>query len=118
MAHNKERLASFIKKELGIFLQKNFPRDLEIFLSISRVTLDTSSENAMVYISVFPASSADKPAIKNKELWKNLKNFQREAQQYLSQQLKRRRVPKIIFVEQDIEKEAKLEKLLEKVKNE
>ena len=111
MPHQKERLASFLRKELGIFLLRDFPHDPEIFLSIADVILNASSEEAKVYVSVFPELRAD-------EIWKELKFYRGEARKYLAGRLKRRKTPKINFVPAETENIIRLEKLLEKVKNE
>ena len=111
MAHSKERFASFLRKELGIFLSRHFPHDLGIFLSVVDAAPDESSERAKIYISVFPEN-------RSKEIWKELKLYQKDAKKYLAGRLNRRRVPQIIFLPVQTENTVRLEKLLEKVKNE
>ena len=109
--HQKERLVSFLSKEIGIFLLRNFPHDPEMFLSVADVILNSSSEEAEVYVSVFPDSGA-------KEVLKELKHYRGEARKFIASKLRRRKIPKINFFPVSTEKIARLEKLLEKVKNE
>lgn len=110
MAHAKERFASFLKKELGLFLMRSFQHDPAVFLSVVDVVLDDSSENAKVHVSIFPSGTSA-------PLLRDLKNAGGEARHYLSSRLKRRRIPKISFLLIDNAKGERLEKLLEKVKN-
>lgn len=111
MAHSKERFASFLKKELGIFLSRHFPHDPDVFLSVVSVSPAESSERAKIYIAVFPEN-------RSSEIWKELKFYQKDAKKYLAERIKRRRVPQIIFLPVNAENLVRLEKLLEKVKNE
>ena len=111
MAHNQERFASFLKKELGVFLQRRFPHDPNVFLSVIDVEVSASAEGAKVYVSVFPENRAD-------EVQKELKAARGQARHYLANRMRRRRrIPKILFIPTNIEHEMRLEKLLEKVKN-
>ena len=111
MAHSKERFASFLRKELGIFLSRHFPHDPDVFLSVVSASPDESSERVKIYISVFPEN-------RSREIWKELKFYQKDAKKYLAERIKRRKVPQIIFLPAQTENVARLEKLLEKVKNE
>jgi len=111
MSHQRERLASFLKKELSVFLLRSFPRDPEVFLSIDSVVLNSSAESAEIYVSVFPESGGA-------AVFKELKLYGKEARKFIASKLKRRKIPRINFLPADTEKTAHLEKLLEKVKNE
>lgn len=110
MAYGREKFASFLKKELGVFILREFPHDLDIVLSVTDVLLNSSSEEAEAHISIFPRKFSGNAI-------KELRNFRGEARKYLAMRLKRRRIPQIKFVSADLEKEERLEKLLEKVKN-
>ena len=109
--HQKERLASFLKKEMGVFLLRNFPHDPEVFLSVADVILNSSSEEAEVYVSVFPDR-------RGAEILKELKFYRGEARKFIASKLRRRKIPKISFFPASTEEIVRLEKLLEKVKNE
>lgn len=111
MAHSKERLASFLRKELGVFLSRRFPHDPGIFLSVLSASPDESTERVKAYISIFPENRSN-------EIWKELKFYQKDARKYLAEKLKRRKIPQIIFLPAQAENIVRLEKLLEKVKNE
>lgn len=110
-SHQKDRLASFLRKELGIFLLRDFPRDPEVVLSVANVILNSSAEEVKVYVSVFPESYSA-------EIFKELKFYRGEARKFISSRLRRRKIPKIIFLPAETEATLRLEKLLEKVKNE
>lgn len=111
MAYSKERFASFLRKELGMFLSRHFPHDPDVFLSVLSASPDESSERAKIYISVFPENRSN-------EIWKELKFYQKDAKKYLAGKLNRRKIPQIFFLPAQTENSVRLEKLLEKVKNE
>lgn len=110
MSHQKERLASFLKRELGLFFMRRFPHDPKIFLSVVDVVLNSSSEEASVYVSAFPADRAGK-------ILQELKFYRGEARKFLVSRMRRRKFPKIKFLPAETERSMRLEKLLEKVKN-
>lgn len=109
--HQKERLSSFLRKELGFFLLREFPHDPEVFLSVANVVLNSSAEEAKVYVSVFPE-------VRGEEIFKELKLYRGEARKYISARLKRRKIPKINFLPASTEEIVRLEKILDSVKNE
>lgn len=94
-----------------MFLLRDFPHDPEVFLSIASVILNSSADEAKIYVSVFPADC-------EKKVFKELKFYGAEARKFISAKLRRRKTPKIIFLPANTEEIARLEKLLEKVKNE
>lgn len=112
MSHSEERLASYLREELAKFIQRHFAHDEGIFVSLSRVDPAVSLETALAFIFVFPDEAAEKTI-------KELKKYEKEARKYIMSRLKRRKIPKIIFkLEKDVEREARLEKTFEKIKNE
>ena len=111
MAYQNERLVSFLKKEVGMFLSRDFPHDPDVFLSVANVVINSSSDEAKIYVSVFPESSGD-------DVLKKLKFHCAEARKCVAKKLHRRKIPKIFFLPASTEEIVRLEKLLEKVKNE
>ncbi len=109
MAHRSEQFTSFMKKEIAIFLDREVPRPLGVFFSVTNVMLNESGEEAKVFISIFPDQSA-------KEIFRTLKDYEKEARLYLAGKLKRRKIPYIRFVHDTSQQDAiRLEKLLENV---
>lgn len=90
---------------------RDFPHDPEVFLSVARVILNTSSDEAKIYVSVFPES-------RGSEVFKELKFYCAEAKKFVAGKLRRRKIPKIFFLPASTEDIIRLEKILEKVKNE
>ena len=111
MAHRQERFSSFLKKEIADFLQKNFARENGIFISVAMVAARERSDKAEVYVHIFPESHA-------KELFPRIKKLEKSARQYISSRSRRHFIPQIRFVLSGGDEESRLEKLLEKVKNE
>lgn len=103
-----ERLESFIKKELSIFLRENIILEDGVFVSITRVLADESLESAKVFISVFPEKFS-------KNVFKELGFLHKEARKFLSQRIKRHKIPEIRFVpDKNLDAESRIEKLLKK----
>lgn len=101
-----ERLESFIKKELSLFLHENIYLEEGVFLSITRVLVDESLMSAKIYISVFPEKFS-------KEVFKELKLLHKEARKFLSERIKRHKIPEIKFVpDKNLDAESRIEKLL------
>ncbi len=111
MVYQQERLASFIKKELAIFLEK-IPKEEGVFFSVTRVEIDSGLEKAKVYISIFPKN-------KSKNNFLSIKRLSSDARRLISGKLKRHKIPYLIFVlDEGGDQEARLEKLLSQVQNE
>lgn len=103
-----ERLASFLKKELSVFLHENIFLEEGVFLSITRVFIDDSLERAQVFVSIFPEKFSS-------EVFKELKLFHKDARKFLASRIKRHKIPQIIFVpDKNLDAESRIEKLLKK----
>lgn len=112
MAHHADRFSSFLKKELNVFLQRNAPRGDGVFISVTKIYAPERADKAEVAVSVFPEREA-------KEVMKSVRRMAGAARKYLASRSRRGFMPKIVFLgEEDAEKVLRLEKLLEKVKNE
>jgi len=106
------RVNALIKRELSqIFLTEvDFPKG--ILVTITKVETSANLKEVKVYISVMPNSKASRiSGILNKIIY--------GIQQNLNKRLMMRPIPRIRFeIEQKTEEAAKIEELLEKVKNE
>ncbi len=112
MSYQNERLASFLKKEIALYVIKNFPRPEDVLVSVTKVFVEDSLENAKVFVSVFPEKNSY-------GVMQSLKNYESEMRKFLSSRLRRHRIPKITFVfDKNLESEVRLEKLLEKTEDE
>ena len=112
MAYQEERLISYLKREMANFLLRHAVMPEGAFFSVARIYLNSSLDEAKVFILIFPENLTG-------VAFREIKALERKARKYLSMHLKRRKIPKIIFkLDNDQEKEISLEKLLEKVKNE
>jgi len=104
------RLNQLIKKQLGQILLKegNFPKGC--LVTITRVETSIDLREAKIWVSVLPEK---KEKIVFYLLNKNIYHFQ----QKINKILKLKRVPKIKFLpEKKIQKAARIEELLEKIK--
>lgn len=101
-----ERLESYIKKELSEFLRENISLEGGVFVSVTRVLVDDSLELARVYISVYPEKFSSK-------VFKELSLLYKEARKFLSQRIKRHKIPEIKFIsDKNLDAESHIEKLL------
>ncbi len=107
-----ERVNSLIEKELGqiILREIDFPEGSLVTLTRAETSVDLA--NARVYIAVFPSDKVDRALdILSKMVY--------ELQKILDRRLRLRPIPKIRFVrEKQTAEEAKIEGLLEELKNE
>ena len=53
MPHGEERFASFLKREIASFLERELERPVGTLVSITNVALDSAGERADVFVSVF-----------------------------------------------------------------
>ena len=111
MAYQKERFSSYLEQEMAEFLSREAAGILPegSFISVTRAVINESGETADIYISIFPDSaSADS--------FSDIRKLGKEARKYISEKLKRRRIPKIsIRLDSAMEKSVRLEKLLDTV---
>ncbi len=109
MVYQAERFASFLKKDIAQFLDRSVPRASGVIFSVTSVAVDPGGERAQVFISVFPEKFGE-------ETFRTLKRFEGETRAYVSDHLKRRKIPALIFV-RDMNQAAqvRLEKLLENI---
>lgn len=112
MIRQQERFAAFLKRELNGFLQNHVERKNGTFLSLQRIESRGKSDKAEVFVSVFPEKEGD-------VVFKNIKNLGKAARKYIASRSGRHFVPEIQFkLEKNEASQIRLEKLLEKVKNE
>ena len=103
------KVNGLIKKELGKIIQKDIEIQKNTLITITRVKTLANLNQAFIYISVI---GGDEKKIMN-ILKKKIYNIQ----QHLNKRLNMRPIPKIIFkLEKETEKAARVEKLLEKIK--
>jgi ribosome-binding factor A len=103
-----ERLASFIKKELSVFLRENISLEIGVFISVTHVFIDDSLERAQVYVSVFPEKFSA-------EIFKELKLLQKDSRKFLARRVGRHKIPGIKFIlDKNLDAESHIEKLLKK----
>ena len=101
-----ERLASFIKKELSMFLRENISLEKGVFLSVTQVFIDDSLNRAQVYVSVFPEKFSS-------DIFKELKLLKKSARKFLASRVGRHKIPEINFVlDKNLDAESRIEKLL------
>lgn len=101
-----ERLASYIKKGLSGFLRENIFLEEGVFISITQVIVDESLESAKIFISVFPEKFS-------KDIFKELNLLHKEARKFLSERIKRHKIPQIKFIpDKNLDAESRIEKLL------
>lgn len=111
MSHRDEQFASFVKKELAVFLDRTVSREKGVFFSVTQIAINQSGKRAEVFISIFPKQFAV-------ETMKALKLHEGEARMYLADKLKRRQIPFIVFIlDESQEAKIRLEKLLENPEN-
>jgi ribosome-binding factor A len=111
MNHNKERFSSLLKKEIALFLERNFPRDNGIFLSVTKVRLSGSLEKADVFVSIFPDERAEKTIVL-------LRRFKGDVMDHIASKIRARKIPNIIFVLDKTQgAEISLEKSLENLQD-
>ena len=106
------RVNQLIKEEIAKLLSKEVDFPKEILATVSRVNCSPNLIQAKVYITCLPRGR-EKEVLKilNKSIW--------PLQKKLDKILKMRPVPKIIFVEdRQVAEAAKVEELLEKIKEE
>ena len=106
MPYQAERFASFLKKDIAQFLDRSIPRAPGVLCSVTSVVVDPGGERAKIFISVFPEQRGE-------ETFHTLKKYESEARAYISEHLKRRKIPVLTFV-RDINQatQVRLEKLL------
>lgn len=98
-----------IKEELGKIIYSKIDISKNILITITRVKVLPNLSQAFVYISVIGGDE--------KEIFNILEKNIYHIQQHLNKRLNMRPIPKIIFkLEKETEKAAKVEELLEKIK--
>ncbi len=112
MARRIEQVNILIQKEMGKIFLRELDFEKNILVTITDVETSLNLQLTEIKISVFPEKETKKIL---EFLNKNIYNFQ----QKLNQRLKMRPVPKISFsIESRAQSAAKIEELLEKIKNE
>lgn len=112
MSDRIQRVNSLIKEELSKILLKevDFPKD--VLVTITRVESSVDLNKARVYVAVINDKQSD-------EVLEILERRIYDIQQVLNRRLKMRPIPRIEFKKEEKTKEAaRVEELLEKIKNE
>lgn len=101
-----ERLESFLKKELALFLEKNIPITEGGFVSVTKVFINEKADKAEVFVSVFPEKLSA-------EVFAELKLLQSDIRKFLSSRIRRHKIPDVRFIlDKNIDAESRIEKLL------
>ena len=110
MAYRKEKINDLIRDEVGKILHQNLDMEIDALVTVIKATVSDDLNHVRIYISVFPSQFAQEALEKiNKEIY--------FFQQILNKKLKIHPVPKMFFVlDKTEEVAAKVEKLIEKVK--
>lgn len=111
MSNRIEKVNSLILREISGIIAEEFNFSGAI-VTVSRVEASSNLIEARVYISVYPEEKSDEAV---SVLRKNIYGVQ----QKINKKLKMRPVPKVIFVKDaQIKEAARVEELLESLKNE
>ena len=114
MAYQKERFASYLEQKVSEFFLREGRKVLpaEAFISVTRVIPNESGDEAEIFVLIFPERLS-------REIFKEVRHMGSAARKFLADKIKRRKIPNIVFkLDNAQEREVRLEKLLEKVKNE
>jgi len=112
MSKRIDRVNQLIKQTLSKFLLKELDFKKSVLITITRVETAPNLNYSNVFVSVMPEQEIEKVMI---FLNKNIYHLQ----QKMNKKLVMKRVPKIIFREETKTREAdRIEKLLDKLKNE
>ena len=104
------RVNQLIKKEISQILLKETDFPGNVLVTVTRVETSPNLIQAKVYLSVMPESYF-------RSVLETLKGSIYRFQQKLNKRLSMRPIPKIIFVEEKLTKEAgRVEEILEKIK--
>jgi len=112
MAYRKEKISHLIRDEVGKIIHENLDMDNDAIVTVMRAIVSDDLNHVRIFISVFPSQFGEKvlDAI-NKNIY--------FLQQILNKKLKIHPVPKMFFViDTTEERAAKVEKVIEKVKEE
>jgi len=111
MSHRQEKINELIREEVGKILHRELDLNFEALVTVTRAVTSEDQNHVRVYVSVFPPSVAQKAL---ESINSNIYFFQ----QTLNKKLQMRPVPKLFFVlDNTEERAAKIEKLIDKVKN-
>ncbi|MCD6528187.1 30S ribosome-binding factor RbfA [bacterium] len=107
-----QRVNSLIKEEVSKILLKEIDFPKEVLVTVTRVETSIDLREAKIYISVIPKE-------KVKKVFRTLNIHIYSIQQKLNRRLTMKVVPRIRFIEEKKTAEAaRVEELLEKIKNE
>ena len=111
MSHRQEKINELIREEVGKILHRELDLNFEALVTVTRAVTSKDQNHVRVYVSVFPPSVAQKAL---ESINRNIYFFQ----QTLNKKLQMRPVPKLFFVlDNTEERAAKIEKLIDEVKN-
>jgi len=106
-----KKVNELIKRELGKIILKEFNFQKGALVTLTKVKTSIDLGTVKVYISVIPED-------KKKEITKKLEDNIWGIQQILNKKLTIRKVPKIVFLEDEgSEKAEKIREVLERIKN-
>jgi len=111
VSYRREKINELIRDEVGKILHRELDLNFEALVTVTRAVTSEDQNHVRVYVSVFPSNVAQEAL---QSINRNIYFFQ----QTLNKKLQIRPVPKLFFVlDETEEKAAKIEKLVEKVKN-
>lgn len=111
MSNRVQKIDELIKRELGQIILRELDFSRDVLVTVTRVKTSADLRQAKVYIGVIPED-------KIPEIIQMLNKWVYHLQQALNKRLNTRIVPRIKFVaEEETLKAARVEKLLEKIKN-
>lgn len=90
MTTRQEKVSSLIQRQIGAFLRDAAYEDISGFLTITSVDVSADLEHAKVYFSVLGQDWEEVLAALNKHVY--------EIQGTLNQNLKMRKLPRIVFI--------------------
>ncbi|MCX7983337.1 MAG: 30S ribosome-binding factor RbfA [Bacteroidetes bacterium] len=113
MSVRAEKVASFIKEEVGMFFERNFLMEEYGLMTVTEVRMSSDLRNAKIYVSVYGDEAQKKKSMLMLEEQKPAIRFA------LGKVLHLRFVPALTFVlDESIERAQRLELLFKKINSE
>lgn len=90
MKQRQLQVGSLLQRELGNYWERHIDLPKDTILSVARVEVAPSFDQAFVYISVWPEA-------KEKEILTELKEGIYQTQKYIDRRLRMKKVPKLVL---------------------
>tara|TARA_R110002072_G_scaffold3149_3_gene23447 strand:- start:102006 stop:102377 length:372 start_codon:yes stop_codon:yes gene_type:complete len=105
-----QRVAQFIKEELSVLIQRNFPLNEHGMITLANVDVSPDLNNAAIYITSFNNKNSHEDLVKDMNLQAG--HFRHE----LSRMMTTRRVPSLLFkYDESIERAQRLTDIINSV---